>query len=183
MEAGIPRHSMIIEYKGIRPKLGKDVFIAPGVVLLGDVEIGDSSNLWFYTVVRADVNYIRIGRQTNIQDLCALHVTSDKFPLIIGDEVIVGHRAVLHGATIYDGALIGIGALVLDGCVIEEGAAVAAGAVVSPGTIIPANKVAVGVPARPIRNRTEDEREFHMKNSQKYRDYGNNFSAITRILE
>ena len=115
---------MIIEYRGIRPKLGLDVFLAQGVILLGDIEIGDYSNLWFYTVARADVNYIRIGAQTNIQDHCALHVTTDKFPLVIGAEVVVGHRAVIHGATIHDRALIGIGALVLDGSVVEEGAIV-----------------------------------------------------------
>ncbi len=174
---------MIIEYKGIKPKLGKNVFLAPGVILLGDIEIGDYSNIWFYTVARADVNYIRIGSQTNIQDHCALHVTSDQFPLVIGNDVVVGHRAVLHGATIHDRALIGIGALVLDGCVVEEGAIVAAGAVVSPGSVIPANKVAIGIPARPVRDCTEAEREFHLQNSLKYREYGRSFSEITRIIE
>lgn len=174
---------MIIEYKGIKPKLGIDVFLAPGVVLLGDIEIGDYTNFWFYTVARADVNYIRIGRQTNIQDHCALHVTSDRFPLVVGNEVVVGHSAVLHGATICDRALIGIGALVLDGSVVEESAVVAAGAVVSPGSVIPANTVAVGVPARPIRDLTETEREFHLLNCLKYCDYGRNFSQLTRTIE
>jgi len=174
---------MIIEYKGIKPKLGKKVFLAPGVILLGDIEIGDYSNIWFYTVARADVNYIRIGRQTNIQDHCALHVTSDQFPLVIGNDVVVGHRAVLHGATIHDRVLIGIGALVLDGCVVEEGAIVAAGAVVSPGSVVPANKVSIGIPARPVRDCTEDEREFHLRNCLKYREYGGSFSEITRVIE
>ncbi len=174
---------MIIEYRGIRPKLGLDVFLAPGVILLGDIEIGDSSNLWFYTVARADVNYIRIGAQTNIQDHCALHVTTDRFPLVIGAEVVVGHRAVIHGATIYDRALIGIGALVLDGSVVEEGAIVGAGAVVSPGSVIPANKVAIGIPARPVRDCTEAEREVHLINCLKYKEYGRKFSDLTRVIE
>ncbi|MGA8832544.1 MAG: gamma carbonic anhydrase family protein [Desulfomonilaceae bacterium] len=174
---------MIIEYRGIKPKLGAEVFLAPGVVLLGDVEIGDCSNLWFYTVARADANYIRIGARTNIQDHCTLHVTTDRFPLVLGAEVIVGHRAVLHGATIHDRALIGIGALVLDGSVVEEGAIVGAGAVVSPGSVISANKVAMGIPARPVRDCTESEREFHLKNCLKYKEYGRKFSDLTRVIE
>ena len=127
----------IYEYNGVRPRIGENVFLAPGVVVLGDVEIGEGSNLWFYTVVRGDVYPIKIGRKTNIQDHCMLHVTGGRFPLIIGDGVIVGHRAVLHGCTVHDNALIGIGALVLDGSVVEEGAIVAAGAVVTPGSTVP----------------------------------------------
>jgi gamma-carbonic anhydrase len=171
---------MIYEYKGIRPKLGKDVFLAPGVILLGDVEIGDGSNLWFYTVARGDVNTIRIGQKTNIQDQCMLHVTGAKFPLTLGDRVIVGHRVVLHGCTIGDDALIGIGASVLDGAVVEPGAIVAAGAVVTPGTVIPSNKVAVGIPARPTREPTEEERAFHQVNLMKYHEYGRKFSQLVR---
>jgi carbonic anhydrase/acetyltransferase-like protein (isoleucine patch superfamily) len=173
---------MIYEYKGMQPKIGKDVFLAPGVVVLGDVEIGDHSNLWFYTVARGDVHSIRIGERTNIQDHCMLHVTGERFPLNVGDGVIVGHRAVLHGCTIHDNVLIGIGALVLDGAVVEEGAIVAAGAVVSPGTVIPANRVAVGIPARPTREPTEDERAFHQKNSSKYQIYGQEFDRIVRRI-
>ncbi|MFC1835605.1 gamma carbonic anhydrase family protein [Thermodesulfobacteriota bacterium] len=169
---------MIYEYKGIRPKLAKNVFLAPGVILLGDVEIGEGSNLWFYTVARGDVNHIRIGRDTNIQDHCMLHVTGGKFPLVVGDGVIAGHRAVLHGCTIHDGVLIGIGALVLDGAVVEEGAMVAAGAVVAPGSVIPADTVALGVPAKPTRAPTAEERAFHKKNCMNYRNYGLNFRDL-----
>jgi carbonic anhydrase/acetyltransferase-like protein (isoleucine patch superfamily) len=171
---------MIYEYKGIRPKLGNNVFLAPGVIVLGDVEIGDESNLWFYTVARGDVNFIRIGHRTNIQDHCVLHVTSGKFPLILGDRVIAGHRAVLHGCVIGDDALVGIGALVLDGAVVEPGAIVAAGAVVAPGSVIPANRVAVGIPARPTREATDEERAFHQVNSMKYREYARQFSDLVR---
>lgn len=174
---------MIYEYKGIRPRLGKDVFLAPGVVVLGDVEIRDGAGLWFYTVARADVHSITIGRDTNVQDHCVLHVTGGYFPLHLGERVIVGHRAVLHGCTIHDDALIGIGALVLDGAVVEHGAIVAAGAVVAPGTVIPANRVAVGVPARPTREATEQERQFNRTNFAKYREYGRTFHEITRLVE
>ncbi|MBI5249332.1 MAG: gamma carbonic anhydrase family protein [Desulfomonile tiedjei] len=173
---------MIYEYKGIQPRLGKDVFLAPGAVVLGDVEIGDGSNIWFNTVIRGDVNRVRIGSKTNVQDLCMLHVTGGRFPLTLGDEVIVGHRVVLHGCTIHDRALIGIGALVLDGAVVEEGAIVAAGAVVTPGTVIPANRVAVGIPARPTREPTQEEKSFHQINLSRYLEYGRNFESITRAL-
>jgi gamma-carbonic anhydrase len=173
---------MIYEYKGIKPRFGERVFLAPGVIVLGDVQIGDNSNVWFNTVIRGDVNRIKIGTKTNIQDLCMLHVTSVRFPLTIGDGVIVGHRAVLHGCTICDGALIGIGALVLDGAVVEQGAIVAAGAVVTPGTVIPANQVAMGIPARPTREPSPEERSFHQINLARYTEYGCNFENIARIL-
>lgn len=169
---------MLYEYKGIRPRLGKDVFLAPGVIVLGDVEIGDRSNLWFYTVARGDVHSIRIGSQVNIQDLCMLHVTGGRFPLTIGDRVIVGHRAVLHGCTIGSDVLIGIAAVVLDGARVEEGAIVAAGAVVPPGALIPANTVAVGIPARPTRSPTPEEREFHTTNCLKYQRYAHDFPNL-----
>lgn len=167
---------MIYEYKGLKPKLGKDVFLAPGVVVVGDVEIGDSSNIWFYTVVRGDVHRITIGAGTNIQDQCMLHVTGGRYPLTIGSRVIIGHRVVLHGCTVQDDVLIGIGALVLDAAVVEQGAIVAAGAVVTPGTVIPAGRLAVGIPARPTRKVTEEERAFHPINSARYREYARNFS-------
>ena len=173
---------MIYEYNGVRPRIGENVFLAPGVVVLGDVEIGEGSNLWFYTVVRGDVYPIKIGRKTNIQDHCMLHVTGGRFPLIIGDGVIVGHRAVLHGCTVHDNALIGIGALVLDGSVVEEGAIVAAGAVVAPGSIIPSNRVAIGIPARATREPTAEERAFHQQNLSRYHEYGRHFHELVRPL-
>ncbi|MCX5861797.1 MAG: gamma carbonic anhydrase family protein [Deltaproteobacteria bacterium] len=173
---------MIYEYRGIRPRIGQDVFLAPGVIILGDVEIGDYSNLWFYTVVRGDVNSITIGRHTNIQDHCMLHVTGDRFPLNIGNGVIVGHRAVLHGCTVHDNALVGIGALVLDGAVVEHDAIVAAGAVVTPGTIIRAETVAVGIPARAVRTPTDEEKAFHRLNCQRYQQYGKHFDQLARPM-
>jgi carbonic anhydrase/acetyltransferase-like protein (isoleucine patch superfamily) len=169
---------MIYEHDGIRPRLGKDVFLAPGVILLGDVDIGDGTNLWFYTVARGDVNKIEIGRMSNIQDHCMLHVTGGRFPLTVGDRVIVGHRCVLHGCTVEDDVLVGIGALVLDGAVIEQGAIVAAGAVVTPGTRIPSRTVAMGAPARPSRETTDAERTFHEQNLTKYHEYGCNFRNL-----
>jgi carbonic anhydrase/acetyltransferase-like protein (isoleucine patch superfamily) len=177
------QENMLYEYRGTRPRLGKDVFLAPGVIVLGDVEIGDGTNLWFYTVARGDVYPIRIGHTTNIQDHCMLHVTGGRFPLTIGNHVIVGHRAVLHGCTVHDHALVGIGALVLDGAVVEEGAWVAAGAVVIPGSVIPANKLVVGIPARPVRELTDQEKAFHVANSASYLEYGKDFHQRVRALD
>ncbi len=174
--------SLIYEYKGIRPTIGHGVFLAPGVVVLGDVTIEDHANIWFYSVVRGDVNCVRIGRQTNIQDHCVLHVTSDKFPLKIGADVVVGHRAVLHGCVIEDDSLIGTGAMVLDGAIVETGAIVGAGAVVTPGSVVKANSVVMGTPARSVRTATEKERAFNKNNINKYRTYGQNFNQIARLI-
>ncbi len=171
---------MIYEFNGIRPRLGNDVFVAPGAVVLGDVEIGDGSNLWFCTVARGDVHRIRIGRMVNIQDHCMLHVTGGRFPLTVGDEVVVGHRAVLHGCTIGNRVLIGIGALVLDGAVVEDGAIVAAGSVVAPGGLVPAGRVAMGIPAKPGRETREEETVFHLQNIAKYHEYGKRFGEVVR---
>jgi len=173
---------MLYEYKGIRPRIGKNAFIAPGAMVIGDVEIGEGSNLWFYTVARGDVHFIKIGSMANIQDHCMLHVTGGRHPLVIGDRVIIGHRAVLHGCTVMDGALIGIGALVLDAAVVEEGATVAAGAVVAPGTVIPAGRVAVGVPARPVRDVTEEEKAYQELNYRHYYEYARAFDEFVKPI-
>src|ERR671919_965715 len=148
----------IVPYLGKAPKLGARVFLAPGAWVTGDVELGDDVSFWFHTVARGDVNFIRIGPRTNIQDGSVLHVNHGTHPLVIGAGVVVGHQAVLHGCTVEDGALIGIGARVLDGAVIEAGAQIGAGAVVAPGARVPAGHLALGVPARVARPLTDEER-------------------------
>lgn len=125
--------------------------------MTGDVELGDDVSFWFHTVARGDVNFIRIGARTNIQDGSVLHVSHQTHSLIIGAGVVVGHHAVVHGCTIGDGALIGIGARVLDGAVVEAGAQIGAGAVVAPGHRIPAGHLALGIPARVVRPLTDEE--------------------------
>ncbi len=149
----------ILSYKGIFPTLGQDVFIAPGAWVIGDVHVGDRTSIWFNTVVRGDVNFIRIGCETNIQDNVTLHVTGKKFPLFIGDRVTVGHQAVVHGCVVEDECLIGMGAIVLDGARIGKGSIVAAGAVVSPGTEVPPGSVVMGIPAEVKKTLTEEEKE------------------------
>jgi carbonic anhydrase/acetyltransferase-like protein (isoleucine patch superfamily) len=125
--------------------------------VVGDVEIGADSSVWYAAVVRGDVHRVRVGARTNLQDGCVLHVTRERFACELGDEVTVGHRAVVHGCRVGDGALVGIGAIVLDGAEIGAGALVGAGAVVTPGTRIPDGWIALGIPAKPVRELTADE--------------------------
>src|SRR6478672_13113777 len=144
-------------YRERWPVLGARVFLAPHVHVVGDVTLGDDVSFWFGAAARGDVNSIRVGARTNIQDGAVLHVTHERHPLVIGAGVVVGHQAVLHGCTVEDGALIGIGARVLDGAVVERGAQIGAGAVVAPGHRITAGHLALGIPARTARPLTEEE--------------------------
>ncbi len=139
------------------PRIGPNAWVAPDAPVIGDVDVGADSSIWYGCVVRGDVFGIRIGRGTNIQDHTVIHVTSGTHGTTIGDDVTIGHRATLHGCTIGDRALVGIGAIVLDAAVIGEEALVGAGALVTPGTIIPPRVLAVGSPARVKRPLTEDE--------------------------
>lgn len=158
----------VLPFQGVSPRLGARVFVAPGAYVVGDVELGDDVSIWFHTVARGDVNYIRIGARTNIQDGTVLHVAHVHHPLIIGEGVVVGHQAVVHGCTVEDGVLIGIGARVLDGAVIERGAMIGAGAVVAPGHRIPAGQLALGIPARPVRPLTDEETRRIADNAARY---------------
>ena len=126
-----------LPYLGKAPRLAASAWLAEGTVVTGDVEIGEESSIWFGTVIRGDVNSVRIGARTNVQDQCTVHVTGGTHPTVIGDEVTVGHRAVLHGCTVLDRCLIGIGAIVLDGAVVGPDAMVGAGALVPPRMIVP----------------------------------------------
>lgn len=151
---------MILEFKGRYPKVDPTAFIAENAVVTGDVEIGPGANIWFHSVVRGDLNYIRIGANCNIQDACVLHVEKDLYPLFIEDGVVLGHRVVVHGCKIGKGSLIGIGAIVLNGAEIGQESIVGAGSVVTPKTIIPPRTLALGIPAKPVRSL--DEKDFEM---------------------
>lgn len=126
--------------------------------VIGDVEIGEESSVWFNAVVRGDVNYIRIGKRTNIQDGCVLHVARRTLPLVIGDEVTVGHNATLHACTVGTRVLIGMGATVMDGAEIGDNSIVAAGSLVTPNTKIPEGSMVMGSPAKVKRELTEEEK-------------------------
>jgi carbonic anhydrase/acetyltransferase-like protein (isoleucine patch superfamily) len=161
----------LFPYLDTFPKINKNVFLASGVKIIGDVNILKDSSVWYNTVIRGDVNYIRIGEMTNIQDCSMLHVTNNRFPLNIGNSVTIGHSVTLHGCTLKDLCLIGMGAVILDGAKIEEKSMVAAGAVVKPNFIIPSGTLAAGVPAKVVRDLTKDEIDEFEKSALRYKKY------------
>lgn len=148
--------SSIIEYKGKKPVLGERVFLAEGARVIGDVEIGDDSSVFYNAVIRADLAEIRIGKRTNIQDNVSIHLSQD-VGVLVGDEVTVGHNAILHACTIEDNVLIGMGAIVMDGARIRKNSVVAAGALVPQNKEYPEGSLIVGAPARVARQLTEEE--------------------------
>jgi carbonic anhydrase/acetyltransferase-like protein (isoleucine patch superfamily) len=168
---------ILLPYGGKAPRLHPSVWVAPDGVVVGDVEIGEGSSLWFGAVVRGDVNHVRIGARTNLQDHTVVHVTSGTHPTVIGDEVTVGHRVVLHGCTVERRALVGIGAIVLDGAVIGEEAMVGAGALVPPGMVVPPRTLVLGSPARPKRPLSAEELEGLARSAERYAGYAARYRA------
>jgi carbonic anhydrase/acetyltransferase-like protein (isoleucine patch superfamily) len=162
---------LILPYQNKFPKIHESVLIADGAFVIGDVEIGRDSSIWFNTVVRGDVNFIRIGERTNIQDLTMVHVTYKKFPTFIGNDVSIGHSAVIHGCRIEDFVLIGIGAVILDDARINSYSLVAAGSVVKEKFTVPEGTLVAGVPAKIIRDLNEEEIERIKQNSRNYLYY------------
>ncbi len=148
---------MLHIYKGITPKLADSVFRVGSAEIIGDVEIGAETSVWFNVVIRGDVNFIRIGERSNIQDGSVIHVTHEKYPTLIGDDVTIGHNVTLHGCTIGHRCLIGMGAVVMDNAVVEDDAMVAAGALVAPGTRVPSGTLYAGFPAQYKRHLSADE--------------------------
>jgi carbonic anhydrase/acetyltransferase-like protein (isoleucine patch superfamily) len=161
----------ILPYRGVWPRLHESVFVAEGARIIGDVEIGADSSVWFNAVVRGDVCPIRIGERTNVQDNVTLHVTHDTGPLSIGSRVTIGHNAVLHACTVQDETLIGMGAILLDGCVIEPRVLVAAGSLVRQGFVAPSGMLVAGVPAAVKRPLTEDELRNVLESPDNYARY------------
>jgi carbonic anhydrase/acetyltransferase-like protein (isoleucine patch superfamily) len=168
----------VITHHGFTPKIHPSAFLCEGVRIIGDVEIGENVSIWFNTVIRGDVHFIRIGDNTNIQDLCMLHVTNKKFPLVIGKNVSLGHSVSVHGCTINDGSLIGIGAIVLDGAVIGEESLVAAGSLVKQNYIVPPRTMVAGSPARVIRELTEKDLSMIRGTPMNYINYVNDYRLL-----
>ena len=167
--------ALIRAWGGKTPRLADSVWVADGAVIIGDVEIGPESSVWFGAVVRGDVNHIRIGARTNLQDYSVLHVTSGTHPTIVGDDVTLGHRATLHGCTVKDRCLVGIGATVMDGAVVGEDAMVAAGSLVPPGMVVPPGMLALGSPAKVRRQLTDEEIEYFRKSAANYAGYADQY--------
>lgn len=164
-------------YKDKLPLLGAGVFLAPSADLAGEIEVGADSSFWFHTAARGDVNWIRIGARTSVQDGSILHVTHELFPLLIGSDVVIGHSCMIHGCTLEDACLVGIGARILDGAVIESGAQVGAGAVVPPGMRVPSGQLALGVPAKVVRPLSDAERAGIREIARRYVRVKNDYLA------
>lgn len=162
---------MIRAYRGVYPKVASSSYIDPSAQVIGDVEIGERSSVWCNVTIRGDVNSIRIGNESNVQDNCCIHVEHDAYPTILGDRVTVGHSVTLHGCTIEDDALIGIGAIVLNGAVVGKGSIIAAGALVPERMVIPPYSMVMGVPGKVKREITEAEKQRFSENAQNYVRY------------
>ena len=159
---------MIKPFKTIRPKIHETAFVTDDAIVIGDVEIGEDSSIWFGSIVRGDVNFIRIGERTNIQDGTIIHVSSKTHSTVLEDEITVGHRVTLHGCHVESGCLIGIGAILLDGVRVGRNTLVAAGSLLTPGTIIPPKSLVMGSPARVKRELTSDELAYLDKSWRNY---------------
>ena len=173
---------MVYNFKNFRPKIGKNTWIAPSADVIGDVEIGEDSSIWFGTVIRGDVHYIKIGSRTSIQDLSMVHIThhkkadrSDGSPTIIGDDVTIGHRVMLHGCTIEDACLIGMSATILDNAVIGKESIVGAGSLVTKGKVFPPRSLILGSPAKVVRELTDVEVQELYASASRYVEFKNDY--------
>lgn len=172
----------LYSYKGISPNIHPSVFLCDGVKIVGDVEIGENCSIWFNSVIRGDVHYIKIGKNSNIQDMCMLHVTNGKYALNIGENVSVAHSVTLHGSTIKDNVLIGIGAKVLDNSVVNSFSLVAAGSLVRENFVVPEGVLVAGVPAKIVRDLKESEIEMIKRTPLNYINYSNEFRKAIKPL-
>ncbi|MCM1071162.1 MAG: gamma carbonic anhydrase family protein [[Clostridium] fimetarium] len=169
--------ALIIPLRGFTPKIGQECFLAPNASVIGDVEMGDQCSVWFNTVLRGDVNSIRIGNRVNIQDGSVLHTLYQKSTIEIGNDVSIGHNVTIHGAKIHDFALIGMGAVVMDDAEVGEGALVAAGAVVLSNTKIGPHEMWAGAPAKFVKMmEPEKARELNEKIARNYLFYSKWYS-------
>jgi carbonic anhydrase/acetyltransferase-like protein (isoleucine patch superfamily) len=168
---------VIAAYQGKTPRLDPTVFVVESATVIGDVVIGPESSVWFGAVVRGDIESIRIGARTNVQDNATIHVVGGKFGTRLGDGVTVGHNAVVHGCTIEDGALVGMGAIVLDGAVIGAESLVGAGALVAPGTRVPPRSLVLGSPGKVVRPVSDEELERLRSSAANYVDYARRYRA------
>lgn len=154
--------------------INESVFVADGAKIIGDVEIGEGSSVWFNAVIRADSDKVRIGENSNVQDNAVIH-TSENFGVLIGDNVTIGHGAIIHGCTIKDNVIVGMGAIVLNGAIIEENCIIGAGALVTEGKVISSGSLAFGNPCKVVRALTEDEIFSITNNAKSYVNKANEY--------
>lgn len=168
---------IILPHHGISPKIHPTAFIAPGAVIIGDVEIGPESSVWFGCVVRGDVNIVRIGARSNIQDGTVIHVAEEGHGTFIGDDVTVGHSALLHDCTVADYGFVGMKSMVMDGAKIESYGLLAAGAMLTAGKTLPTGQLWSGSPAKFWRELTVTDRELFAKRSRQYVELAKTYKA------
>ncbi len=162
---------MIYSLGDLTPDLAADVFVAPDAAVIGNVKIGAGSGVWFGCLIRGDVHSIEIGENCNIQDHSIIHVTGGKWPVVMGNSCTLGHRVTIHGAVLKDHAFVGIGATVLDGCEIGEFGLLAAGSLLAPGKKIPPRMMAMGIPAKVVREITPEEEQMILRTAEKYKEH------------
>lgn len=167
---------MIKPFNEVEPKIHSSAYIADSSIVIGDVEIGEDASVWFGSVIRGDVNFIRIGARTNIQDMTMIHVSSKTHSTVLEDEITVGHNVTLHGCHVESGCLIGIGAILLDGVRIGRNSLVAAGSLLTPGTRIPPNSLVMGSPAKVKRELNDDELAYLQKSWRNYVELKKHYS-------
>jgi carbonic anhydrase/acetyltransferase-like protein (isoleucine patch superfamily) len=168
---------------GVAPRIAPDAFIAPNAVLIGDVEIGPQSSVWFGCVLRGDTNFIRIGARTNVQDGTIIHVNAGADHTIIGDDVTIGHAAIIHACMLKNRAFVGMGATVLDNAMIEEGGVLGANALLSPRKVIGPNELWLGSPAKLVRVLTAEQRASFDMNARVYAANAARFRAGLRPVD
>jgi len=169
---------MIKKFRNKTPIIPNSCYISESVDIIGEVELGEEVNIWFGTVIRGDMNYIKIGSRTNIQDNSTVHVTTGIAPTIIGNGVTIGHNAIIHGCTIEDNCLIGMGSIIMDNALIGENSLIGAGAVVPPNMKIPPNSLVVGLPAKVVRQINKTEKSEIFERAQHYIDFANEYKNI-----
>lgn len=147
---------VILPVEGKHPQFGNNTFISPNATIVGDVTAGDDCSFWFNTVVRGDVNFIKIGNKVNVQDGACIHCTYQKYGTTIGNNVSIGHNAIIHGCTLHDNVLVGMGAIVMDNCVVHSNTIIAAGAVVLENTICEPGSIYAGVPAKKVKDISQE---------------------------
>ena len=176
----MPGSGPLYAFEGAVPRIAADAFIAPTAAVIGDVEVGAGSGIWFGCVLRGDTNYIRVGARTNIQDGSVLHIATGTLPCLVGDDVTVGHAAIVHACTLHDWAFVGMGATVLDGAVIERGGMLAAGGLLTPGKRIGPGELWAGAPARKLRDMDPAERARFGHNAVHYVELAARYRAGLR---
>jgi carbonic anhydrase/acetyltransferase-like protein (isoleucine patch superfamily) len=173
--------ALILAVNNKMPEFGKDCFVAPNATIVGDVTMGTECSIWFNTVVRGDVNYIKMGNKVNVQDGAVIHCTYQKNATNIGNNVSIGHNAIVHGCTIHDNVLIGMGAIVMDRCIVHSNTIIAAGAVVLEGTIVEPGSIYAGVPAKKVKDISQDKISGEINrianNYTKYASWFENYNA------